>query len=186
MFARLILGLAVIVPALTGCASQPKSDARFATAYADSYRLDAGDKLRIVVFGQEDLSNSYTVDATGSISMPLVGSVPARGYTPDQLEASVASALAQGYLRDPSVSVEVETYRPFFVLGEVNTPGQFAYVNDLTGRRAIAIAGGFTPRAVKREMEITRTIDGRVVAARVPIDYPVQPGDSVKVIERWF
>lgn len=186
MFNRLLILLSLIAVSVAGCANQPAVDQRMASSLATPYRLDAGDQLRIVVFGQRDLTNSYTVDADGEISMPLVGSVTARGRTPEQLEQSVSAALAQGYLRDPSVSVQVETYRPFFVLGEVGQPGKFTYVNELTGRRAVAMAGGFTPRAAKREIEISRVVNGRIVEAKVPLDYPILPGDTVRVMERWF
>src|SRR5882724_34451 len=89
------------------------------------YTLDSGDKLRIVVFGQDTLSNNYTVDAQGTVSLPLVGAVEARGLTTSQLGSAIAARLRSGYVRDPSVAVEIETYRPFFVLGEVTFPGQY-------------------------------------------------------------
>ena len=106
------------------------------------YTLDSGDKLRIVVFGQDTLSNNYTVDAQGHINMPLIGSVPARGSTTAQLSAAIASRLKQSFIRDPSVAVDVETYRPFFVLGEVTYPGQYPYVPHMTAEKAIAIEIG--------------------------------------------
>ena len=115
------------------------------------YTLDSGDKLRIVVFGQDALSNNYTVDAQGAVSLPLVGAVEARGLTTAQLGGAIAGRLKSGYVRDPSVAVEIETYRPFFVLGEVTFPGQYPYVPNMTVENAIAIAGGFTPRASKRQ-----------------------------------
>src|SRR5262249_20993059 len=96
------------------------------------YTLDTGDKLRIVVFGQDSLSNSYTVDAQGYVSLPLVGAVSARGMTTEQLAGAVTSRLKKDYLRDPSVAVEVEVYRPFFVLGEVTYPGQYPFVPNMT------------------------------------------------------
>ena len=82
--------------------------------------------------------------------------------------------------------VEVEEYRPFFVLGEVNSAGQFPYVSDMTGETAVAIAGGFSPRAKKDLIMVTRKVDGVVVSQRVPINYPILPGDTVHVQERWF
>lgn len=186
MYARVFLLLAWTAAAVAGCASPPTADPRLQASAEAPYRLDSGDQLRIVVFNQRDLTNTYAVDPSGEISMPLIGSVTARGRTPEQLEQAVASRLAQGYFRDPSVSVQVEAYRPFFVLGEVRQPGKFPYVTELTGRRAVAIAGGFTPRAVERELEISRVVDGRTVEARVPLDHPILPGDTVRVLERWF
>lgn len=96
------------------------------------YTLDSGDKLRIVVFGQDALSNNYTVDAQGQVTMPLIGAVGARGMTTTQLGGAIAARLRSGFVRDPSVAVEIEVYRPFFVLGEVTYPGQYPYVPNMT------------------------------------------------------
>ena len=106
-----------------------------------AYRLDAGDRLRIVVFGQEGLTNSYSVDAAGVVTMPLIGSVPARGCTPAELAAAVTARLQGGFIREPYVAVEIEAYRPFFILGEVAAPGQYPYVPNMTAQAAVAIAG---------------------------------------------
>jgi polysaccharide export outer membrane protein len=154
------------------------------------YTLDSGDKLRIVVFGQDTLSNNYTVDAQGQVNLPLIGSVPARGSTTSQLSAAIASRLKQSYIRDPSVAVDVDTYRPFFVLGEVAFPGQYPYVPNMTVENAIAIAGGFTPRAAKDKVKVTRQVQvqGQAATARyeLPLRMPVRPGDTITVTERWF
>jgi len=155
-------------------------------AYAPSYTLDAGDRLRIVVFGQDGISNSYLVDAGGNVNLPLIGSVPARGTTAPQLSALISARLKQGYVREPHVTVEVEAYRPFFILGEVTNPGQYAYVANMTAETAIAIAGGFSPRAAKSKVELTRTGGGQQIHGEVPINYPLRPGDTVVVKERWF
>jgi len=157
-----------------------------ASPYAPSYTLDSGDKLRIVVFGQEGLTNSYVVDAGGSINMPLVGTLPARGVTTQQLAGLITQRLKQGYVREPHVSVEVESYRPFFILGEVNNPGQYPYVANMTAEAAVAIAGGFSPRADKKKVELTRNAPGQQVHGQVPLNYPLRPGDTVVVKERWF
>ena len=116
-------------------------------AYDSAYRLDAGDKLRVVVYGQEGLTNTYAIDAGGSITMPLIGLVPARGRTPAGVAAEITGKLRHGYIRDPSVAVEIETYRPFFILGEVAAPGQYPYVPNMSVESAVPIAGGFSPRA---------------------------------------
>jgi len=150
------------------------------------YRLDSGDKLRVVVFGQDALSNNYLVDADGTVSLPLIGAVPARGITTTQLSGAIASRLRQGYLRDPNVAVEVATYRPFFVLGEVSYPGQYPYVPGMTVEKAIAIAGGFTPRAAKDRVILSRKLKGQPVRYAMPLQYPVRPGDTITVSERWF
>src|SRR2546423_7778093 len=150
------------------------------------YWLDSGDKLRVVVFGQDGLSASYSVDTSGSITMPLIGSVPARGRTPAQPQAAVAAKLRQRYLREPHVAVQVESYRPFFILGEVTLPGQYPYVSNMTIETAVAIAGGYTPRAQKRRIEISRQVGGLTEKRVVSPNYPVRPGDTVQVAERWF
>ena len=157
-----------------------------AAVYEPPYTLDAGDRLRVVVFGQDGISNSYIVDAGGNVNLPLVGTVPARGASTQQLAQRIAERLRQGYVREPHVSVEVETYRPFFILGEVTTPGQYPYVADMTVEKAIAIAGGFAPRANKRTVELTRDAAGQPVKADVPLTFPLRPGDTVVVKERWF
>ena len=150
------------------------------------YTLDSGDKLRIVVFGQDTLSNTYTVDAQGAVSLPLVGAVGARGLTTSQLASAIAGRLRSGYVRDPSVAVEIDTYRPFFVLGEVTFPGQYPYVPNMTVENAIAIAGGFTPRAAKDKVTITRKVQGEPSRYVLPLRYPLRPGDTIEVSERWF
>jgi polysaccharide export outer membrane protein len=150
------------------------------------YTLDAGDKLRIVVFGQDGISNAYIVDAGGNVNLPLIGTVPARGSTPQQLSQRITAGLKRGYVREPHVTVEVETYRPFFILGEVTTPGQYPYVADMTVEKAIAIAGGFAPRANKQTVELTHTARGQQIKSDVPLSYPLRPGDTLLVKERWF
>jgi polysaccharide export outer membrane protein len=148
--------------------------------------LDSGDKLRVVVFGQEGLSNSYAVDAAGNITMPLIGAVYAREHTPAALSQSIAGKLRNGYIREPHVAVEIEAYRPFFILGEVTAPGQYPYVPNMTAETAIAIAGGFTPRAEKKRVEVSRGADGQLYRGKVPLPFPLHPGDTILVSERWF
>jgi len=150
------------------------------------YLLDSGDKLRVVVFGQENLSRVYTVDGGGFISMPLIGAVQARGLTTFALERAIASQLRTKYVKDPKVTVEIQTYRPFFILGEVKNPGQFAYVNDLTVQTAVAIAGGYTERARESKVKVTRRMNGQEVTFKVGRDYNILPGDTVYVTERFF
>jgi polysaccharide export outer membrane protein len=146
----------------------------------------AGDRLRIVVFGQEGLTNSYAVDASGHIAMPLIGSVLARGLTTDELSRRIADKLRQGFIREPHVAVEIEAYRPFFILGEVTQPGQYPYVANMTVETAVAIAGGFAPRAFRQTAIVTRFVNGEQVRMTVPITCPIRPGDTVNVQERWF
>jgi polysaccharide export outer membrane protein len=155
-------------------------------AYDAAYRLDAGDRLRVVVYGQEGLTNTYAIDAAGSIAMPLIGTVRARGRTPSGLAAEIAAKLRNGFIREPSVAVEIEAYRPFFILGEVAAPGQYPYVPNMTVESAVAIAGGFSPRARRDSVTVTHTEasgSGRYV---VPLGTSIGPGDTVFVGERWF
>jgi polysaccharide biosynthesis/export protein len=155
-------------------------------AYDTAYHLDAGDKLRVVVYGQEGLTNTYAIDAGGSITMPLIGAVPARGRTPAGLAAEIAAKLRNGYIREPSVAVEVETYRPFFILGEVAAPGQYPYVPNMSVESAVAIAGGFSPRAKRDSVTLTHTDNSGPGRSIVPLGTPISPGDTVLVGERWF
>src|SRR5882672_5306763 len=151
-----------------------------------AYHLDAGDRLRVVVYGQEGLTNTYAVSAGGSITMPLIGSVPARGRTTAGLAAEIAAKLRGGFIRDPSVAVEIESYRPFFILGEVAAPGQYPYVPNMTVESAVAIAGGFSPRARRDRVTVTHTDASGTGRYAVPPATSLSPGDTVLVGERWF
>jgi polysaccharide export outer membrane protein len=151
-----------------------------------SYRLDAGDRLRIVVYGQEGLTNTYLVDAGGNITMPLIGAVSARGRTPSELSGAIAARLRNGYIREPYVAAEVEAYRPFFILGEVAAPGQYPFVPNMTVESAVAIAGGFSPRAKRDRVTVTHTDARGTVRLVVPTATLLSPGDTVLVDERWF
>lgn len=148
------------------------------------YTLDSGDKLRVMVYGQDGLTTSYAVDAAGNITLPLIGAVPARGRTTATLSTAIADRLRQGYLREPHVAVEVEAYRPFFILGEVTYPGQYPYVANMTVETAVAIAGGFGPRAYRRTVDVSRPSEQ--VRFKAPVDATLRPGDTVVVAERWF
>ena len=154
--------------------------------YDAPYRLDAGDKLRVVVYGQEGLTNTYLISAGGTITMPLIGAVPARGRTPQGLAGEITARLRNGFIREPSVAVEVESYRPFFILGEVQAPGQYPYVPNMTAESAVAIAGGFSPRARKDRVTITHTDASGTSRVIMPPATPIGPGDTVLVGERWF
>lgn len=171
--------------ALGGCVStsvRPK----FVSIENAPYRLASGDRLRVIVFGQDNLSNIYSVDGNGRITMPLIGQVVAAGSSTTDLARSIEGRLRAGYLREPRVTVEVDTYRPFFILGEVTNAGQFPFVNGITVQKAVAIAGGFSPRGDQTYADVSRIIDGRVVTGRVPITAMIRPGDTITIRERWF
>lgn len=150
------------------------------------YVLGPGDKIRVTVFGQEDLSGEFEVDAAGLVALPLIQAVPAQGKTPQQLEKEIASRLEPDFLKNPRVSVEVLTYRPFYIYGEVMKPGGYPYVNGMTVHNAIALAGGFTYRARTSSVIIRRTKDGVVSESDANLDAVVAPGDVIEVRERYF
>lgn len=178
--------VAMAVAVLSGCGTyQPAADA-FHESTIQPYHLGSGDRLRITVFEQASLSNTYTVDQAGYIAFPLIGQVAARGTTLAQLEGIVAQKLRQGYLRDPDVTIEIDRYRSIFVMGEVGQPGQYSYVAGMTVQNAIAVAGGFSTRAAQRDVDITRNINGQILTGRVPINDPILAGDTIYVRERLF
>lgn len=176
----------LLVLALAGCASYVPPRPAFHDVLNGPYRFDAGDRLRITVFDQLNLSNSYVVDQTGHVAFPLIGGVAARGRTADEIEAEIAARLRNGFLRHPDVSVEVDQYRPFFVMGEVRNAGQYPYVPGMTAQNAIAIAGGYTARSRQSDVDITRQINGEVMTGRVQTSDPIRPGDTIYVRERFF
>ena len=171
---------------LSACASYAPVPDAFHQSLKTPYRLDSGDKLKVIVFGEEGLSNSYAVDKAGFVALPLVGEVPARGRSPEQVQKEIVQRLANGYLNKPDVTVQVEQYRPFFIMGEVANGGQYSYVPGMTVQNAIAVAGGYSPRAEQDTVDVTRETDGQVLTGRVVPSDPLMPGDTVYVRERWF
>jgi len=153
---------------------------------SEPYLLDTGDKLRVFVYGQPNLSRLYVVDQVGNIAVPLIGSVHARGRTTVDLERSIAARLGRQFVRDPQVTVDVAQNRPFFILGEVRLPGQYPYVSGMTVEQAVAIGGGYTERASQRSFRITRKLGALVDQIEAPGDYTLCPGDTVYVYERFF
>ena len=158
----------------------------FANTRGTRYHLDSGDIVRIDVFEQDNLSRLYRIDGGGFVSMPLVGAVLARGLTTRALEHEVAEKLRQSYIRDPKVTVEISTHRPFYILGEVRNSGQYPYVEGMTIETAVAIAGGYSPRANQKKVLIVRQLGGKLVRTYVPNNYQIKPGDTLKVVERLF
>lgn len=179
--------LAVLaVAVLAGCSSYRPAPAAFHEALNQPYLIGAGDRVRITVFEQESLTNTYSVDQSGYLAFPLIGAVPARGQSAQQLEGAIAAKLRQGFVRDPDVSVEIDRYRPVFVMGEVGAAGQYSFVPGLTVQKAIAMAGGFSARAAQQNVDITRDINGKVMTGRVLTSDPLLPGDTIYVRERLF
>ena len=178
---------AALRPGYQADARRVSANSHRATAStASPYMLDSGDRLRVTVFGQQNLSRIYPVDASGFISMPLIGAVKVRGMTTFQVEDRISSTLKRKYVKDPKVTAEVAAYRPFFILGEVRNAGQFPYVAGMTAQTAIAIAGGFTPRAKKSGVQLSRQINGAAFTRTVPISVRIKPGDTITVQERFF
>lgn len=186
----LLAQLAVL--ALIGCASAP--DATTGTGLgsetspetlATAYNLDGGDRLRITVFRHVDLSGEFVLDGRGNMALPLIGEVEGGGQTLRELENRIEDAFREGgFLVDPQVGVEVLSYRPFYILGEVNQPGSYAYVSGMTGVTAVAMAGGFTNRA--RQSNMTMQRGDEQSSQSVGIASTVLPGDILSIEERFF
>lgn len=180
---RLLLVL-LVVP-LAGCALNGRP-ATYLVETKGPYALDTGDVVRVTVYGDAELSKSYRVDDGGAIALPLVGPIRVRGLTTQAAASSVTAALAQGYIREPSVAVEIEQYRPFFIQGAVKTGGQFAYVYGMTVRAAISTAGGFSDTADRTRAIIYRRQGDQMVKGTVDLDFPIYPSDTITIAERWF
>lgn len=174
----LVFCLGVWLAALSGGA--PRS------AAGGEYSLGAGDRLRITVFGHEDLSAELAVSETGTVSLPLAGNLKIEGLTVQQAEQAVVGALKPDYLLNPKVGIEVLNYRPFYILGEVKEPGAYPYVTGMTVTEAVAIGGGFTYRAKKKKMVVIRATDTTRTERPIAATDVVLPGDVVKVLERFF
>ena len=190
LFIYLVAALCALVcgAALAAEPAPPPRQVATATAPATAdagYRLGTGDKVRVIVYGEEDLSGEFQVDGSGFIRLPLIGQVTAAGRTVRDFEGDVTTKLAGGYLKSPRVSVEVTNYRPFFILGEVNKPGEYPYVNGMNVVTAVALAGGYTYRADESDVYVRRNGQPE---KEVPADErtQIQPGDIVRVAERFF
>ncbi|WP_446830496.1 polysaccharide biosynthesis/export family protein [Candidatus Foliamicus sp.] len=153
---------------------------------ASEYALGPGDRIRITVYGHEDLSGEFLINEKGSVALPLAGNLELEGVTVLEAQQMVVNALRPDYLRNPRVGVEVLEYRPFYILGEVNNPGSYPYVNGMTVNEAVAIGGGFTYRARKNRVEVIRAADARRTAQSISVTDSVFPGDVITVQERIF
>ncbi|WP_417484386.1 polysaccharide biosynthesis/export family protein [Maricaulis salignorans] len=150
------------------------------------YRLGAGDQLRIIVFGEDDLSGEFVVDGRGTVSLPLIGEIDAGGLTPREFQQAFAAALRDGYLNDPRVSVEVINFRPYYILGEVEAAGEYPFSDGLTVMNAVATAGGFTYRANRRVVFIRHAGSDQEIEVPLLAVTEVQPGDTIRIGERFF
>jgi polysaccharide export outer membrane protein len=189
--ARILISLALVfaLGSFTAMAadqsSAPAAPVSAPSTGAKDYVLGVGDKIQITTFGETDLSGLFQISATGTISIGLIGDVKAAGLTASQLEQAITRKLADGYMKDPHVSVQVTTYRPFFIVGEVMKPGSYDYVNGMTVINAVAVAGGYTYRADKDGIKLKHIgVNGK--EEPVTEATPVYPGDVVTVPERFF
>jgi protein involved in polysaccharide export with SLBB domain len=156
-------------------------------AQDENYKLGSGDKLRLVVYGEEDLGGEYLVDGSGEVQLPLLGQMPAAGMSIHEFQTSIGNKfVSEGYLKDPRISVEVENYRPFYIIGEVKTPGQYPYVSGMNVLNAVALAGGFTYRADDKVVYVRRS--GSQQELKTPADQTtrINPGDIIRIDERVF
>lgn len=176
------LFLALLILA-TGCSTAVTSLAP--ARAAEVYRLGPGDRVRVVIFGEDKLGGEFSLDGEGRIALPLIGQLKAGGRTVDETQAAIVAKLAEASLRAPQVTVDVIGYRPVFILGEVTRPGEFAYSSGLTVYALVAKAGGFTYRANKRKVYI-RHPDAAEMAVRLDAATPVAPGDTVRIVDRVF
>jgi protein involved in polysaccharide export with SLBB domain len=181
--------LAVLVAACLGffassAVAQPALDE--VVRHIPAYKLGAGDKVRVITFGEDSLTGEFFVGGSGKVSLPLVGEVQAAGLTVPEFQSEVETALKDGYLREPRVSVDVLSYRPFYILGEVNRPGEYPYTNGLTVMNAVATAEGFTYRANTRRVFIKRADSDREQEFPLNSITPVAPGDTIRIAERFF
>ncbi|MEM6649192.1 MAG: polysaccharide biosynthesis/export family protein [Pseudomonadota bacterium] len=193
-FYRVMLGGVALI--MSACASQgedrlsslpsPAQERTVEAFEVENYRLDAGDKIKLVVFGEDALSGEFAVDGTGHVSLPLIGEIKAGGGTVRDFQRAVDDALRDGYLKDPRVSAEVSTYRPFYILGEVGRPGTYPYQNGLTVLNAVATAQGFTYRANERVVFIRRDGETQEEKYSLTSTTPVRPGDTIRIGERFF
>ncbi len=179
--------LAALMLLATACASSSATMAPLTATPQGAYRLGAGDEVRITVFGLDAASNTYVVGDAGTIAVPLLPTMTAAGQTADELQAALVEAIkTRELLRNPSVSVQVQKYRPFFILGEVQRPGQYPYVPGMSVLTAVSIAGGYTFRADTKKAAILRPSGGSVSKGGAKPDTLVQPGDTVNIPEAWF
>lgn len=172
------LGTLLIGPALVSVRAQAQDN--------QAYRLGAGDKIRVTVFNETDLSGDFDLSDQGAVSLPLIGNVPLAGKTVNEAEAIVTQKYGANYLVNPRVSIEVLNYRPFFILGEVKNPGSYPYVAGMTVLNAVALAGGYTPRADKGDIRVKHVNSGDAADDKIGENDQILPGDVITVKERFF
>lgn len=184
-----LIGLCILVPMLGACSTggiAPGQSAESLQRQVEVYRLGTGDRLRLNVFDEDNLSGEFVVGGAGTVSLPLIGEIKATGKSPAELKTDIEAALADGYLKSPRVNIELLNYRPFYVLGEVTNSGEYPYSEDMTVLKAVATAGGFTYRANKKSVFIKRAGAAAEERFSLTATTPVQPGDTIRISERLF
>ncbi len=182
--------------ALSACSGQPSTtpsatvldstEAMATESFSGGYKLGPGDKMRVIVFGEPDLSGEFFVDDSGVVDLPLIGDVAAGGQTVSEFEEQVVAKFSNGYLRDPKVAIEVLNYRPFFIIGEVKSGGEYPYKSGLTVQDAVAIAGGYSYRANQNTAFIRRAGTDQETKVVLSQRVAIFPGDNVRIPERFF
>ena len=185
-FSVLLFGLSACAGSWDGPPQAPPAAAAAAAANETTYLLGSGDKLRVIVYGEDDLGGQYEIDGTGLVRLPLIGQVQAGGLSVRQFEQEVKAKLDRGYLKDARVSIEVMNYRPFYIIGEVNKPGEYPYVNGMNVITAVAMAGGYTYRANESDVYLRRNGSNDEKSVPANPTTRIDPGDIVRVPERFF
>jgi protein involved in polysaccharide export with SLBB domain len=184
----LFLGLACLTLTAGACfADDTSADAlKSPTEIVENYKLGAADQIRVLVYNEPNLSGEFVVNADGNLSLPLIGDVAAAGRTTGEIRKDIEDKLANGYLKSPQVSIDVLVFRPYFILGEVNKPGDYPYTPGLTVLKAVATANGFTYRADEKHVYLKHP--GQASETKYPItsDLPLGPGDTIRIGERYF
>ena len=172
--------------ALGGCAGQAPLAGGAPPPAAEAFSLSPGDKVKITTYGEEELTGEFEISPAGTIAFPLIGDVQAAGLQTEELSRALEAKLGNGYLLEPKVSVQVANFRPIYVLGEVNKPGEYPYTQGLTVRGAVAKADGFTYRANEKRVFLKRAGEADEKVYPMTADFPVLPGDTIRFGERDF
>jgi len=184
---KLAIACGIVLSMLTaGCATQKIAPQTAAVAPAPEFTLGAGDRLHITTFNEESLSGDFLIAANGDLAMPLVGAIPAAGKTVTQLASEITARLSDGFINDAKVGVELLSARPYYILGEVVEPGEYAYGSGMTVLNAVAKAKGFSYRANHKRVFIRRSGADAEIEVPLTVATPVMPGDTIRIIERYF
>jgi protein involved in polysaccharide export with SLBB domain len=179
--ARLILALACTLAFGAGARAEDLVQSAASSTMAESYKLGAGDKLRVTVYDEDDLGGTFDIDGNGNVSLPLIGQMRVAGLSARDVEKEMTDKLGDGYLIQPRVNVEVAQYRPFYIIGEVQKPGQYPYVNDMNVLNAVALAGGYSDKAIESEVYVRRNGETKEIDYTTGPSTKIYPGDVVRI-----